>query len=474
MPPPRLSPTARRPAQFMLRNRPFRFLLLGRTLSLVGDAAIPAALALAVFRATGSSSAMALVLGCAMGPRLLLLPLGGVVADRLDPRRLALATDVVRCGTQLFVGIELLGGDPRLWHIAAAEAVGGAASAFAMPTLPRLITGTVEEKNLHAANSLFGVIRSSTVLGGPALAGLLIAFAGPGWAFVIDAVSFAASACLLSAIRLPHTGAAALTAARLSLRKDLVEGWQEVRRRDWYWTSLLAHAAWNGAAAVLMTLGPALAIEELGGEGVWIWILQAGAVGLLLGSLLAGRARPRRPILTANLGLVTYALPLALLAAEAPAYTIVIAYGLAQAGLGFLSPVWETSVQAAIPSSVLARVTSYHWLLSMAAMPLGYVLAPLAANAWGAATPLWIAALTVGAACAGTAAVPGVRRFTREPDTTTADADAEDTAAAKAGGRGGADAPRAQTCPDASSTTVMSDGAPTRTGGPHAPAPRVT
>ncbi|MEV7195908.1 MFS transporter [Streptomyces sp. NPDC093510] len=419
MPLPRLS------SYPLLHNRPFRLLLIGRTLSLIGGAVIPAALALAVLRVTGSGSDLAIVLGCAMGPRLLLLPLGGVVADRFNPRTVALVTDLVRCGAQLFVGVELLGGEPQLWHIAAAEAVGGAASAFGMPTLPRLITGTVEEKDRHGANSLFGVVRSSTVLGGPALAGLLIAVAGPGWAFILDAVSFALSACLLSAVRLPHAIAPAPVEQRGSLRKDLVEGWQEVRRRDWYWTSLVAHAAWNGAAAVLMTLGPVLAVEELGGEGVWIWILQSGAVGLLLGSLLAGRARPRRPVLMANLGLATYALPLGLLAAEAPAPAVIVAYGLAQAGLGFLSPVWETSVQAAIPPAVLARVTSYDWLLSMAAMPLGYVLAPLAASAWGTGAPLWIAAVGVGVACVGTAAVPGVRRFTL-PASEPAEEPAED------------------------------------------------
>lgn len=79
--------------------------------------------------------------------------------------------------------------------------------------------------------------------------------------------------------------------------------------------------------------------------------LLRGAVGLLAGSLLAGRARPKRPVLAANLGLATYALPLA------------------------------------------------------------YILGPLAADAWGPATPLWIAAALVGIACAGTAGVPGVRRF---------------------------------------------------------------
>ncbi|GAA1901621.1 MFS transporter [Streptomyces durmitorensis] len=392
----------------LLRNRSFRLFFLGRSLSLIGDAVIPAALALAVLRATGSTSALALVLGCAMGTKLLLLPLGGVVGDRFNPRTVALASDLVRCVTQLFVGVQLLGGDPQLWHIALAEAIGGAASAFAMPTLSPLITGTVAAKDRHAANALIGVVSSGSRVGGPALAGLLILLAGPGWAFVLDAASFAVSACLLAAVRLHRVEE---PAAHRSLRKDLVEGWHEVRSRDWYWTSLVAHSAWNGAAAVLMTLGPAIAVEELGGEGTWIAILQAGALGLLAGSLLAGRARPKRPVLVANLGLATYALPLALLAAEAPTPAVIAAYGLAQAGLGFLSPVWQTSVQAAIPSGALARVTSYDWLLSLAAMPLAYVLGPLAADAWGTAAPLWIAAALVGVACAGTAAVPGVRRF---------------------------------------------------------------
>ena len=389
-----------------LRTRAFRLLFIGRTLSLLGDAAIPTALSLAVYLATGSTAALALVLACAMVPRLILLPLGGVVGDRFNARTVALTTDLVRCATQLFVGLELLSGTPQLWQIAVAEAIGGAASAFAMPTSSPLIIGTVEAPALLRANSLMAVVNSATRVAGPALGGTLILTAGPGWAFVLDAASFAVSAALLSAIRVRH-----VPIPHRSVLSDLKEGWGEVRSRDWYWTSLIAHAAWNGAAAVLMTLGPALAVREMGGKTVWIALLQTGAIGLLLGSLLAGRARPRRPVLVANLGLATYALPLGLLAAGAPAVLTIAAYGVAQAGLGFLGPVWDTSVQSAVPAHALARVTSYDWLLSLAAMPLGYALAPLAASAWGAEVPLAVAAVAVGAACLATAAVPGVRRF---------------------------------------------------------------
>ncbi|MET9649294.1 MULTISPECIES: MFS transporter [unclassified Streptomyces] len=397
------------PVPHPLRTRPFRLLFTGRTLSLLGDSVIPAALAIAVWEATGSASALALVLACAMVPKLLLLPLGGVVGDRFDARTIALTTDLVRCATQLLVGIQLLGGEPTLWLIATVEFVGGAAGAFAMPTGAPLVTGTVAPGALRRANAAMGIARSATRLGGPALAGALILTVGPGWAFVLDAATFAASAALLSAVRVRR-----VPIPRRSLRADLKEGWREVRTRDWYWTSLVGHSAWNGAAAVLMTLGPALALSQPGGRGTWVAFLQAGAIGLLAGSLLAHRARPRRPVLTANLGLAVYALPLVLLAASAPAPLTIASYGVAQAGLGFLSPVWETAVQQAVPAHALARVTSYDWLLSLAAMPLGYVLAPLAASAWGPEVPLVVAAVAVSGCCLGTALVPGVRRFGTE------------------------------------------------------------
>ncbi|WP_406453922.1 MFS transporter [Streptomyces sp. NBC_00876] len=397
-----------------LHTRSFRLLYVGRSLSLLGDAAIPAALTVAVYLTTGSTGALALVLACAMVPKLLLLPLGGVIGDRFNARTVALTTDLVRCVTQLFVGAELLSGAPALWQIAVAEAIGGAAGAFAMPTSSPLIRGTVAESGLLRANSLMAVTASATRIGGPAVAGALVLTAGPGWAFVLDGASFAVSAALLAAIEVRH-----VPIPRRSLTADLKEGWSEVRSRDWYWTSLIAHAAWNGAAAVLMTLGPALFLGDLGGKGVWVAFLQTGAVGLLLGSLVAGRSRPRRPVLMANMGGALYALPLCLLAAHAPVAVSIAAYGIALAGLGFLNPVWETAVQSSIPAHVLARVTSYDWLLSLAAMPLGYALAPLAASAWGAEVPLAAAGLMAGAACLATAAVPGVRHFKAPSDTVT-------------------------------------------------------
>ncbi|WP_327268481.1 MFS transporter [Streptomyces sp. NBC_01218] len=393
-----------------LRTRAFVLLFAGQTLSLAGDAAVPVALTLAVYGATGSSAALALVLTCALIPQVLLLPLGGVVGDRFDPRTVAVATNVVRAAGQTFVGLELLGGQPHVWQIAAAEAVGGIAGAFSMPTTSPLVRAVVGPSHLMRANALIASVRGAVRLGGPALGGTLVLTVGPGWAFLLDGAGFTACAALLVAVRVPR-----VRVPHSSVLGDLKEGWSEVRARDWYWSTLIAHGVWNGAAAVLATLGSSMIVGEHGGRGAWVTLVQTGAVGILVGSLLAGRARPRRPVLASTLGLALYALPLALLAASAPFWATVASYGAALVGLGYLGPVWDTSVMSAVPEQVLARVTSYDWLISIAAMPLGYALAPLAASAVGPEIPLAVASAAVLTACLTPAALPGVRRFEAAP-----------------------------------------------------------
>jgi MFS family permease len=381
-------------------------LFAGRLVDELGDSIAPAALTLAIVQATGSSAALAVVLASTMMPRLALLPIGGVVVDRLQPRRVALTADSIHGAAQLFLGYELIGGHVRLAHIAVAAAVGGAASAFSLPATSPLVAGTVGGEARQKANSLMGVAASATRLAGPALAGLLIFTAGAGWAFVLDAATFAFSAGTLALIRVRP-----VEVAHQSMREDLVVGWAEVRTRTWYWTTLIGHATWNFAAGVLMTLGPVIAVHELGGRGVWLAALQASAIAYLLGSIVAGRTRVRRAVLVGNLALLTYVAPLLLFAFAGPAWLVVASYGIALGCLGFLNPVWETIVQQEVPAEKLARVTSYDWLVSLGAMPLGYALGPLLAGSLGAPWPLAGAAVLVAIAMLAPALVPDVRNL---------------------------------------------------------------
>jgi len=396
----------------------FRLVWLGASLSALGDYVVPAALALALVRATGSAGAIAVVLACTTVPRLLLLPLGGVVADRWSPRRVAMAADAVRFVAQGAVAAEFLAGRFSLVDLAVAGAVSGVASAFALPTGSPMVAATVEAGRRTRANALLGVSTSVARILGPGLGGAIVLTVGAGWAFAVDAATFAVSFVALKLVRVE-----ARTTRPHEFRRDLVEGWSEVRRHRWFWTSLIGHGTWNMAMAVLLTLGPLVAVHRLGGAVVWVAFLQAGAIGMAVGSVLATRlgadgrfaVRLDRPVLAANLSLSLFALPLALLALAAPAAAVIAAYGVALAGLGFLNPVWEATVQQHVPAGMLARVTAYDLLVSMAAMPLGYAVAAPAAHAFGEAAPLLIVAVLVALTTAGTAVMPSVRRLRSAP-----------------------------------------------------------
>jgi len=373
-----------------LRDRNFRLLFTGRVVDELGNWVSPAALTLAIVIATHSSAGLAVVLVCALLPKVALLPIGGVVADRLGPRRVAMAAAVVSGAAQLSIGLLLLAGHIDYPLIAAAAAVTGVAAAFDTPATLPLVAETTGDDGRQAGNALMGIARSATSLAGPALAGVLIFTVGAGWAFVLDAATFGFSACTLALIKVRP-----VEVPRKSFRDDLVAGWAEVRARTWYWTSLIGHATWNFTAGMLATTGPLIAVTELGGKAVWLAVLQAGAVGYLAGAFIAGRTKVSRAILVGNIALMSYAVPLVLFAVTAPAWAVVVAYGLAMACLGFLNPVWETAVQQEVPAEVLARVSAYDWLVSLGAMPLGYVLGPVLAREFGYTWPLTGAALLV-------------------------------------------------------------------------------
>ncbi|WNV84698.1 MFS transporter [Umezawaea sp. Da 62-37] len=386
-----------------------RRLLVGRSLSLLGTAIIPTALILAIIQATGSASDVGLVLACELIPQLVLLPVGGVLADRLRPQRLAFAMDVVRGLAQLAIGAELLFGTMRIPHLAVLSAVAGAAIALGTPTLSPLVASTVPEGERLRVNGRLGVIRGLALVIGPGIAGVLIATVGAGWLFVVTAGVFFAGGAMLGGIR---TAPRPVRSTHSTFLRDLAEGWSEVRKRQWFWTNLIGHGVSNLTAGIFMTLGPLIAIRELGGEVSWIVIYQCGMAGMIIGAFLASRLPITRPLIATSLGGAVFALPLAAFAVPAPVWVDAVAYFTAMFGLGVLNALWQTVMQQQFPPQALARADSYDALLSFAARPLGLALAAPIADVTGTATVLIAAAVLVGVFNTGLLALPDVRRMT--------------------------------------------------------------
>jgi len=267
-------PTAMAP----LRDRPFRLLFTGQAISLLGDGMAPVALAFAVLDATGSASDLGWVLAARSGAMVALLLVGGVIADRVSRRLVMVVADLTRVAAQAATAALVLTGTAQLWELLVLQATFGAAMALFYPALTGLVPATVRPEALQQANALRAIATSGGQVVGPALGGLVVATAGPGWALVADALGFAVDAYFL--VRLPAI-AVARTAGRFG--RQLIEGWQAFTSRTWVWTVVVSASLGNMLFAPVMILGPVAAKQHLGGAVGWGIILAFFGIGSVAG-----------------------------------------------------------------------------------------------------------------------------------------------------------------------------------------------
>jgi MFS family permease len=381
-----------------LGEREFRLLWLGQTTSVLGDALVPVALAFAVLDdLDGSATDLGFVLGAQTATFVAFVLIGGVWADRLPRQLVMLSSDAIRCLVQATIAILLLSGSAQLWQLVALAATYGFADAFFFPAATGLIPLTVSPSRLQQANALLGMSRSAAFFAGPALAGVVVAVAQPGVAFVADAATFLVSIASLSALRLPRGE----RPPQKSFVADLSAGWRGFSSRKWLWVIVLwATTILFVVVAPMQVLGPIVAKEHLGGAGPWGAVLACWSAGSLLGGLLALRWKPARPLFVSAALLIVFAGPSALLAIPAPTAAIAAAQLAAGLTIGFFSAVWSTTMQQHIPSDTLSRVSAYDWMGSFAFLPLGFVLAGPVSHAIGIRTTLLAGAVwTVVSAC---------------------------------------------------------------------------
>jgi MFS family permease len=392
-----------------LHERAFRRLWLGHAISSAGDMLVPVALAFAVLGVGGSAIDLGRVFAGSFVARVALTLVGGVWADRLPRQVVMLSSNMLRAASQGTVAVLLITERAEIWHLLVASVVYGAAAAFFNPASTGLVPSVVTAGRLQQANALMNLTRATTYVGAPALSGALVAGVGPGWVFAVDAATFVVSAAFLATLRVPRAG----MPARQRFLADLTEGWAELRARTWAWACIAFFSVFNLAIAFFYVLGPVVSEEELGGASDWGLIMAGAGVGSVLGTTLALRLRPRRPLLFGlSLSLMT---PLQLFALVGPAPLPLIAlaalFGLTAVYAG--NALWLTTLQERVPPHALSRVTAYDWMGSELFMPIGYLIAGPLALALGRDVTLLAAGALLAAASLAVVSVPSVRRLSR-------------------------------------------------------------
>lgn len=385
-----------------LRHRPFRWLWAGQLFNSTGMWMDQMVRGWLVYDLTGSVSQLALVAAARSLPLLVVGLVGGVLADRLDRRRLLLGAHALTGVLHALVAGLVASGQLEVWHVYLTAVGVGVGNAVKAPARQSLLPATVPAGTLQNAVVLnSGTLTVGQSLG-PAVGGALIAAVGFGPTFATQAlVAFAA---LAATGRIDIDGRPA-DPRRDSVLSSIAEGFRYVRGNGIVLTLLLLALVPLFLVAPHQQLVPAVAAEELlvGATETGVLLAASGA-GAFVSFLALAFAPPlRRPGVVLLAGVLGYATAVAVFGASQLYALSVVTLFVA----GVLRTAYRTLTQNLLIShtddAYLGRVNSIY-LLDRGIMPLGAVTIGFAAEVVGTGTALTVAGVVCVAACAAVAA----------------------------------------------------------------------
>ncbi|MEU0016055.1 MFS transporter [Streptomyces rochei] len=398
-----------KPIRALLRIATFRRFAAASLISATGSAMAPLAVAYAVIEQGGGAGSLGAVLATNTVPTIVFLLAGGLFADRLSRSLLLFAGNLLAAGAQGALAVTVATGHATTVSIAACGFVSGTAASFVFPAAQGAVAQIVPAQHLQQANALLRLPGNAVKVLGPVVGGVLVAAGGAAWALAWDAVTFAVAAVLLLGLRLD-----APLVAPGGVLSDLRAGWAGFWSRTWLWTytavGTVLVAAW---LAGFQLLGPLVAAEQYAGARDWGLIQAAFTCGLLVGTLVCLRWKPYRLLTVAVVAAGALALPLAAMACTVPLPLVLSATALAGVGLDVAIVAWATAFQQRVPQAEQGRMSAFNGVGERLAIPMGYLIAALAAHSWSSQAVLLACAGMIAAATVLNLCVPDVYRINR-------------------------------------------------------------
>ncbi|MFE0849236.1 MFS transporter [Streptomyces rochei] len=398
-----------KPIRALLRIATFRRFAAANLISATGSAMAPLALAYAVIEQGGGAGSLGVVLATNTVPTIVFLLAGGLFADRLSRSLLLFAGNLLAAGAQGALAVTVATGHATTVSIAACGFVSGTAASFVFPAAQGAVAQIVPAQHLQQANALLRLPGNAVKVLGPVVGGVLVTAGGAAWALAWDAVTFAVAAVLLLGLRLD-----APLVAPGGVLSDLRAGWAGFWSRTWLWTytavGTVLVAAW---LAGFQLLGPLVAAEQYAGARDWGLIQAAFTCGLLVGTLVCLHWKPYRLLTVAVVAAGALALPLAAMACTVPLPLVLSATALAGVGLDVAIVAWATAFQQRVPQAEQGRMSAFNGVGERLAIPMGYLIAALAAHSWSSQAVLLACAGMIAAATVLNLCVPDVYRINR-------------------------------------------------------------
>lgn len=375
-----------------LAERDFRIFWIGQLISVTGTWMQSVAQGWLVLQLTGSPFLLGLAVAARALPVLVLGVPAGIAADRFDRRRLIVATSIVGTAMSALLAALTLSGRIDFGLVIIIAVVAGMANAIEMPARQSLVVELAGRQHLANAIALNSLLFNGARVVGPAIAGLIVAAFGPGWAFALNSASFVPIIAGLLLIA-PAAADRPMTAARGAVGHLVA-----YLRRETRVTALLALLAIQTTfASGHLVIGPALARDlGVGAEGLGFLLAATGVGAVIAGFRLAAfpAAGPRWPILTGSGLLLATALvgvPLA------PGFAVTLAC-FAAAGIGMVTfnASANTLIQTIVEERLRGRVMSLYTIVQLGLIPAGSLFMGALADVYGAAAALGVGGLLWG------------------------------------------------------------------------------
>ena len=363
-----------------LRHRSFRRLLVALAVSQAGDWLYNVALLAFVYERTHSAGWVAATTAVRVVPVVLLGPVGGVLADRFDRRRVMVLSDLLRACCMLgLVAVATFGLPVLLAPVlaAAATAAGAPYPASTAATTPRL----VPDADLPGANAARSAVGMAAIAAGPVVGAILLLLGSPTAAFFVNAGTFTVSALAVLSIPAGPVFAPARSGERESVVRDVVEGARALRAHPaalrLVGADVVCSVVYGLQTVLLLVLSRTLGFGAAG----YGWVLAGMGLGGILGTTLTSRAarstHPRRVLVLALLGVAGPASLMAL----TPCLPGLLCWAvLSGAGAVLVEVLCETALQRDLDEAVFARAYGIAFPAAIAGIAGGsLVAAPLVA-----------------------------------------------------------------------------------------------
>lgn len=338
----------------------------------------------------GSGVSLGIATALQFGPALVLSPYGGLLADRLNRRHLLMFTQGAAGLLAVAQGILVLSGHAQLWHIFVFATLLGIVSAIDSPVRQTFVAEMVPQSDITNAIGLNSASFNAARLIGPAISGLLIAGVGPGWVFIINGISFAAT---IMAMVFMHVGELHVLPTVPKAKGQMREGLSYVRHRTDIIVIMCVISVVSAFGLNFQLTSMLMATSVFGkGPGEYGILGSILAIGSLTGALMAARRdRPRvRLVIGSALAFGIAAGVMALM----PTY---LTYALASIVVGFCSLTMLTAANAAIQMSTApimrGRVMSLYMMVNLGATPIGAPLIGWIGESWGARWSIGVGAI---------------------------------------------------------------------------------